>query len=90
MVEDAFDPVAAELAVGGAGQQCGILAGHRRLIAIAVQRPSLHLAFIQRTGMQQMMEWMLIVVALGPHGADVGLQFLGRKQQGQRVSSMPS
>ena len=97
---DAVNPFAAQLAVMHAAHEGGVLARHRLLIAIAVERPGLHLAFVQLAAMQHLMERMLVVIALLADGADRGLERLlrqgrrvvplGRRELVHSVTSMPS
>ena len=77
VVEHAVHPLAAQLAVVHAAHQRGVLARHGRLVAVAVERPGLHLALVELAAVQQAMERMLVVVALGADRADGGLE-LGR------------
>ena len=57
------------------------LRGTRFLIAIAVERPGLHLSLVELAAMQQLMERVLVVIALGADRADRGLEFLGRQRR---------
>ena len=54
MIVDAADPFAAQFAVVGARHQRGVLARHGVLIAIAVERPGLHLALVHLAAMQHL------------------------------------
>ncbi len=84
VVEQAMHPLAAQLAVVRAGHQRGVLARHRRLVAVAVERPRLHLALVELAAVQEAMERVLVVVALGADRADGGLQ-LRRRHQAART-----
>ena len=98
-------PFAAQLAVVEAADQGGVLARHGRLVAVAVERPGLHLRLCQLAAVQQVMERMLVVIALGADGADRRLEFGNRHRLlrfalgaltlqayrfGHRRTSMPS
>jgi hypothetical protein len=87
MVHDAMDPVAPELAIMAAAHQGRVLARHGGLVAVAVERPGLHLALIQLSAMQQLMEGMLVVVALGADGAKLLLKLLGTHDLGHGIAS---
>src|SRR5687767_12595447 len=89
MVEDAMRPVAAEFAVVAAAQKRGVFARNRRLVAITVERPGLHLAFVQLPAMQELMKGMFIVIALGADGAKLLFQFLGAHDLGHGATSLP-
>jgi hypothetical protein len=76
VVMDAVNPLAAQFAIMGAAHEGGVLARHSLLIAIAVQSPGAHLILVQLAAVQQLMERMLVVIALGADGADRGLEIL--------------
>ncbi len=75
VVVDAMQPFAAELAVVRAAHQGGILARHAGLVTVAVERPGLHLALGELAAVQQLMERVLVVIALGADRADRRLEF---------------
>ena len=81
VVVDAVDPFAPQLAIMRAAHEGGVLARHRFLIAIAVERPGLHLPLVQLAAVQQLMERMLVVIALGADRADRGLEFFVRPER---------
>ena len=91
VVEHAVHPFAPQLAVVHAAHQGGVLARHAGLVAVAVERPGLHLALVELAAVQQAMERVLVVVALGADLADGRLQ-LGRVviRRAHRRISMPS
>src|SRR5690606_13013131 len=75
--------------VGSAAHQGGVLARHRSLVAVAVERPGLHLALVEPAGVEQAVERVLVVVALSADRADLLLELLGR-HRAHRMTSMPS
>src|SRR5262249_12062724 len=87
MVHDAMNPVAPELAIMTAAHQGRVLARNGGLVAVAVERPGLQLALIQLSAMQQLMEGMLVVVALGADGAKLLLKLLGTHDLGHGIVS---
>src|SRR5690606_20194722 len=90
MVENAVNPLAAQLAIGRAAHQGGILPRHRGLVAVPVERPCLHLALVELARVKQAVERVLVVVALGADGADLPLELFGRHRAHHRRTSMPS
>ena len=97
MVLDALAPCGAEGRILGAGEDHGILARNDRLIAVAVERPGLHLALRQGAAGHPVMEGMAVVVALGADLPQHRFQFAGRQAVPGRVMeiahssiSMPS
>ena len=74
VIEHAMHPFAAQLAVVEAADEGGVLARHRRLVAVAVERPGLHLRLLELAAVQHVMERMLVVVALGADRADRRLE----------------
>ena len=90
VIVDAMDPFAAQLAIMHAADEGGVLARHRLLIAIAVERPGLHLALVELAAVQQLMKRMLVVIALGADGADRGLEFGGRPERRKVVRGAAS
>jgi len=70
-----------------AAHQGGVLARHGGLIAVAVERPGLHLALVEFAAVQQLMEGMLVVIALGANGAKLLLEFLGAHDLGHSITS---
>ncbi|GBF26678.1 hypothetical protein MnTg02_01719 [bacterium MnTg02] len=75
MIRDPRDPFAPEISIIRAAHERGILAWNGRLITITVQRPSLHLAFVQRARVQQFMKRMQRVIALSSDSAEVSFKF---------------
>ena len=73
--------IAAQLAVVRPAHQGRILARHAGLVAVAVERPGLHLALVELAAVQQLMERMQIVIARRPDVAQRRLQFLGTVQR---------
>ena len=65
MVLDALAPGGAEGRILGMCEDHGILARDDRLIAVAVQRPGLHLGLRQRAAGHPVMERVAVVIALG-------------------------
>src|SRR5215470_17532489 len=90
MIEEPVHPFAPQLAVQRAAHQCGILARHRRLVAIAIERPRLHLALAQLASVQQVVKGVLVVVALGSDLADLSLELDRRHRLAHISISMPS
>ena len=90
MIEDAMRPLAPQLPVGDARDQGGVLARHGGLVAVAVERPRLHLPLVELTAMQQRVERVQIVIAHRADGANLGFQLSWGQQAGHRLSSMPS
>ena len=80
VIVDARNPFAAQCAVVGARHQRGVLARHGVLIAIAVERPGLHLPLVHLAAMQHLVKNVFVVIALGADRADRGFEFLGRQQ----------
>src|SRR5262249_7945071 len=80
-------PIAPELTVVAPAYQGRVLARHCRLVAVAVEGPSPHLALVQLAAVKQLMERMLVVIALGADGAEFLLQFLGAHDLGHGVTS---
>ena len=79
VIVDARNPFAAQCAIVGARHQGGVLARHGVLIAIAVERPGLHLPLVHLAAMQHLMEHVLVVIALGADRADRGFNSSGVK-----------
>ena len=77
VIEHAVHPFAPQLAVERAAHQGGVLARHARLVAVAVERPGLHLALVELAAVQEAMEGVLVVVALGADRADGRFQLGG-------------
>src|ERR1700688_1347683 len=75
MIVDPMHPLAAQFAILAARNERRVLAGDRRLIDEAVERPGLHLALVELAVMQKAMERMQIVV---PHRADGAQRLLER------------
>src|SRR5262245_377771 len=90
VIEQPVHPFAPQLAVQHAAHQCRILTRHRRLVAIAIERPGLHLALVQLAAVQQLMKGVLVVVALGSDLADLGLELDGCYRLAHSSISMPS
>ena len=90
VIQDAVCPFAPQLAIDHAADQCRVLARHRRLVAVAVKSPGLHLALVELAAMQQPVERVLVVVALRTHRADGRFQLVGGHQRGHSRISMPS
>ena len=82
VLEHAMDPVAAQLAVVDAADEGGVLARDGGLIAVAVERPGRDLALVQLAAVQELMERVLVVIALGADGLDRGLELLGAPKCG--------
>ena len=70
MIEQAVRPLAPQLAVIEAADEGRVLARDRRLVAVAIECPCLHLRLLQLAAVQHVMERMLVVIALGADGAD--------------------
>ena len=83
VVGDAMEPFAAEVAVVAAAHEGSVLQRDRRLIAVAVQRPRLHLPLVQLAAVQETVERVQIVVALGPDRAQRRLEPFGAQRLGQ-------
>ena len=77
VIEHAVHPFAPQVAIVRPAHQGGVLARHGRLVAVAVERPGLHLAFVELAAVEEAMEGMLVVVALGANLTD------GRFQRGR-------
>jgi len=88
--EQAMHPFAAQVAVVHTAHQGRVLTRHARLIAVAVERPGLHLALVELAAVQQAVEGVLVVVALGADRADGGLELGRGHEAGHRPISMPS
>ena len=82
VIVDAVNPFAAQFAIVHAAHEGGVLARHRLLIAVAVERPGGDLSLLQLAAVQQLMELVLVVIALGADGADRGFEFGARKRRG--------
>src|SRR5690606_27191902 len=63
---------------------------HRCLVAVAIERPGLHLAFVELAGMEEAVERVLVVIALGADRTDLLLELLWRHRLRHRMTSMPS
>ena len=74
MVLDALAPGRAKGRVLGSGEDHGVLARNDRLVAVAVQRPCLHLGLRQRAAGHPVMEGVAVVVALGADLPQHGFQ----------------
>ena len=83
VVGDAVEPFAAELPVVAAAHEGSVLARDRRLIDVAVQRPRLHLPLVQLAAVQEVVERVQVVVALGPDRAQRGFEPFGAQRLGQ-------
>src|SRR5277367_4521005 len=95
MVGDPMHPLAAQFAILATRDERRVLARDRRLIDEAVERPGLHLAFVELAVMQKAVERMQIVVAHGSDGPQRRLERLGghRFRRGMYVhweTSIPS
>src|SRR5262245_64692476 len=77
MIQEPVHPRAAQLAVGHPAHERGILARHGGLIAVAVECPGLNLALVQLAPVEQAVEGVLVVVALGSNLADRRLERFG-------------
>src|SRR5689334_20841223 len=72
-------PGSPELAIMHAADERRVLAGHRRLVAVAVERPGLHLSLVELAAVQEVMERVKIMVTLRPDAADFSFD-LARRQ----------
>src|SRR6185437_8724195 len=90
VIDEALAPDAAQLAVAGPRDERGILAWDGALIAIAVERPGLHLPLVQPAAMQQPVKRVQVVVALGADATQRGIEPVGSENLGHRVNSSPS
>ena len=80
MVDQAAAPFAAQVGRRQPREQRRVLPRDRGLVVVAVQRPGLDLALRQLPAMQQAMEGVEDVVALGADRAQRGFEFVGRQQ----------
>ena len=72
-------------------QLVGVLRRDTRLIIVAIERPGLDLAAVELAVAHQVMEGVLVVVALGANRAQLGFELLGREQRcGHSLTSIPS
>ena len=78
VIENAMRPFAAQLAIVDAADEGGVLARHRRLVAVAVERPGLHLRLVELAAVQHVMKGMQVVIALR------------RRRRGSRLRSRPA
>ena len=90
VIEYSVQPLAPQLGVLEPGDQAGVLARDRRLIAVSVERPRLHLAPAQLAAMEHPVKRVLVVVALRPDGAQLVFQLRRGQHCGHNVISMPS
>jgi hypothetical protein len=75
VVVQAVDPFAAQCPIVHTADKRGVLAGNRFLVAIAIERPGLHLPLVQLAAVQKFMERMLVVISLGADRADRRFEF---------------
>ena len=80
MILDPPPPFAPFLGRRQASHQRGILGRDRGLIIIAIERPGLHLCPVQLAIMQQAMERMVDMIALGADLPQRSFQFIGREK----------
>lgn len=80
MVVNAVDPFTPQFAVVHAAHESRVFAWHGLLIAVAVKRPGLHLALVQLAAVQELMERMLVVIALCSDRMNRSRELLGRQQ----------
>src|SRR5689334_57708 len=83
-------PLAAQLPVIGSAHQGGVLARYGGLVAVTVERPGLHLAFVQLAAVEQAMKWVQVVITLVSDLTDRGLELGGRQLRAHSSISMPS
>jgi hypothetical protein len=84
MVLDAAAPFAAQVGRGQAREKRGVLRGNAGLIVVAVERPGLDLRLGQLPRVQQPVEGVQDVVALGADRRELRFQFLGADGFGSR------
>jgi hypothetical protein len=89
VIDKPLAPHAPERRIITARDQARILVRYPRLVVVAIERPGLHLALRASAAMQELMERMQPVIALGAEIAQRRFQSLGRKQS-HSVNSMPS
>jgi hypothetical protein len=100
VIVNAVNPFAAQFTIMHAAHEGGVLAWHRFLIAVTVQRPCGDLIPVEFAAMQKLMKDMLVVISLGADGADRRLEIVGRQRRDiapvdardlvHRLTSMPS
>ncbi len=90
VIDDTLAPDATHGGVGHARKDDRILDRDDCLIAIAIEGPGLQLPAVQATRIHHVVKRMLVMVARSSQCAQPVLELAGRKQRGQRVSSMPS
>jgi hypothetical protein len=95
MVDDAPAPFPAQLRRRQLRQGMGVLDRDHRLVIVAVQRPRLDLRLRQLAAVQQLVERMQMMIALGADGAQRRFEFVGPKQaialfRLHGLTSMPS
>ena len=77
MILDPMAPFAPQFPVEGAADQGGVLPGHARLIAVAIECPRLYLPHPQFAAVQQVMKRVLVVIALSADRAQCGFKGVG-------------
>src|SRR6266481_1091854 len=77
VILDPVPPFAPDAAVAKARDHDRVLERYRALVIIAVQRPGLHLAFVELAAVQQAMKRMQAVIARGADLAQRGFQLAG-------------
>ena len=95
MVGVAMQPFAAQFAIVAAADEGGVLARDRRLIDIAVKRPSPYLALVELTFVKHVVKRVQIVIALRADRAErsfqaLRIQWLRRHVLVHGVTSIPS
>ena len=87
VVHDAVQPLAPQFAIVATAHERGVLPWHGRLVAVAIQRPGLHLALIQLAAMKKLMKGVFVVVLRGADCAQLRLEFVGAQNLGHGPTS---
>ena len=80
MIDDALAPGAAKRRISPAREDDRILDRNDALVVVAVQRPGLKLSAAEAAFVHHQVKRMLVVIALFANGAQLGAQFVERKQ----------